>query len=209
LNLGWAKANADAVIEAWYPGERGGSAVGRVMTGAVNPGGRLPVTFYNSVYDLPAFEDYNMANRTYRYFKGTPLYPFGYGLSYTTFAYAPVTVRRTPKGAQVGTTVSNIGKRAGDEVAQLYLTFPDAPGAPRIALRGFQRLHLAAGAKQRVTFMLNDRDLSSVRPDGTRSVAAGRYTVSVGGGQPGTDAPSQTAPLNIAHDIAVREASAQ
>ncbi|MDE2042442.1 MAG: glycoside hydrolase family 3 C-terminal domain-containing protein, partial [Alphaproteobacteria bacterium] len=106
LNMSWAKENADAVLEAWYPGERGGTAVARAIIGAVNPAGRLPVTFYKSVDDLPAFEDYNMANRTYRYFKGKPVYPFGYGLSYTRFGYAPLSVNRAGAGYQVNTTVT-------------------------------------------------------------------------------------------------------
>jgi beta-glucosidase len=201
INLAWAKDNAAAIVEAWYPGQSGGTAVANVLTGRTNPGGRLPLTFYRSVEDLPPFDDYAMTGRTYRYFTGKPVYPFGYGLSYTSFAYAPVTVTPASGGAQDGvrvtTEVSNTGKRAGDEVAQLYLTFPDKPGAPRIALRGFQRVPLQPGEHRAVTFALSPRDLSAVAPDGQRLVMAGRYRVSVGSGQPGTGVPARSADFTV------------
>jgi beta-glucosidase len=190
INLAWAKDNAAAILEAWYPGQSGGTAIADVLTGRANPGGRLPLTFYRSVDDLPPFDDYTMKERTYRYFTGKPVYPFGYGLSYTSFAYAPLGVTPAAGGAAAGvlvtTEVTNTGQRAGDEVAQLYLNFPDAPGAPRVALRGFQRVTLQPGEKRRVSFDLWPRDLSAVALDGTRQVMAGRYRVSVGSGQPGT-----------------------
>ncbi|HEY0780747.1 MAG TPA: glycoside hydrolase family 3 C-terminal domain-containing protein [Gemmatirosa sp.] len=204
INLDWAKQHANAVVQAWYPGEAGGPAVGRVLSGAVNPAGRLPVTFYRDVSQLPAFEDYAMngvKGRTYRYFAGTPVYPFGFGLSYTTFAYGPVRVtpvgRSTSDGLVVRTDVRNTGARAGDEVAQLYLTFPDVPGVPRIALRGFERVHLAPGERRALVFRLTPRDLSSVSPDGNVRVAGGRYRVSVGGGQPGAGVTSVSAPFAV------------
>jgi beta-glucosidase len=196
INLAWAKANAAAVLEAWYPGETGGLAAANILTGRTNPSGRLPLTFYRSVADLPPFGDYAMTGRTYRYFTGTPVYPFGHGLSYTRFAYGPLTVTPARGGAESGlrvtTRLSNTGDRPGEDVAQLYLTFPDRPGMPRVALRGFQRVALRPGEARTVTFDLSPRDLSSVAPDGARSVAAGRYRVTVGGGQPGT-APGSTA----------------
>ncbi|AOH84155.1 glycoside hydrolase family 3 [Sphingomonas panacis] len=202
INLAWAKDNAAAILEAWYPGEAGGLAVGNVLSGKVNPAGRLPLTFYKSIADLPPFGDYAMKGRTYRYFTGTPVYPFGYGLSYTSFAYAPLDVTPAAGGAEQGlrvtTEVSNTGKRAGDEVAQLYLTFPDVPGAPKIALRGYQRVTLAPGEKRQVTFDLSPRDLSAVTADGTRQVMAGQYRVSVGSGQPGTDVPVRSASFKAA-----------
>jgi beta-glucosidase len=139
-----------------------------------------------------------MSGRTYRYFTGTPVFPFGYGLSFTTFAYAPLTVVRMRGGAvRVTTEVRNVGNRSGDEVAQLYLDFPVAPGTPRIALRGFRRISLNPGEARRVTFDLAPRDLSSVTPAGVHKVLAGRYRVSVGSGQPGTGVPVQSANFRV------------
>ena len=197
INLAWAKDNAAAIVEAWYPGQSGGVAVANVLTGKTDPGGRLPLTFYRSVADLPPFDDYAMTGRTYRYFKGTPVYPFGHGLSYTSFAYTPLVLTPATGGAEQGlrvtTDVSNTGKRAGDEVVQLYLSFPYIPGVPRVALRGYRRVTLAPGAKQSVTFDLSPRDLSAVTAAGVRQVMAGQFRVTVGGGQPNTDAPVQSA----------------
>jgi beta-glucosidase len=189
LGVNWAQAHADAILEAWYPGEEGGAAVAETLSGKNNPAGRLPVTFYKSVDQLPPFEDYAMKGRTYRYFQGEPLYPFGYGLSYTSFSYGGLTVPAavaagSPVVAEV--TVTNTGKLAGDEVAQLYLEFPKLPGAPLRALRGFQRVHLEAGASQKLSFELQPRDLSMVTEAGEPIVAEGQYILSVGGGQPHT-----------------------
>ena len=199
INLSWARDNANAILEAWYPGQSGGLAVADVLSGLANPGGRLPLTFYRSVDELPPFEDYRMQGRTYRYFTGTPVYPFGYGLSYTSFAYGPLQVTPASGGAQNGVRVTtelrNTGSRAGDEVAQLYLDFPDLPGTPNIALRGFQRVHLAPGERRQVTFDLSPRDLSAVTIDGQRELMPGPYRVTVGSGQPGTGVAGQTAPF--------------
>ncbi|MDZ5648221.1 glycoside hydrolase family 3 C-terminal domain-containing protein [Nitrospirillum sp. BR 11828] len=195
LDLSWAKDNAAAIVEAWYPGQAGGLAVADVLSGKTNPAGRLPLTFYRSVADLPPFDDYAMTGRTYRYFTGQAVYPFGFGLSYTRFDYGPVTVQPTHGGAENGVrvtaTVTNTGDRAGDEVAQLYLTPPAFEGAPRLALRGFQRLTLAPGESRTVSFELSPRDLSFVTRDGERQVMAGTYQVSVGSGQPDSGVPSQ------------------
>ncbi|GAA4756626.1 glycoside hydrolase family 3 protein [Sphingomonas daechungensis] len=204
INLDWEKQNANAILEAWYPGQSGGLAVANVLSGRVDAGGRLPLTFYKNVNDLPPFDDYAMAGRTYRYFAGTPVYPFGYGLSFTSFAYSsPAVVRTTDGGARVSVEVRNTGPREGNEVAQLYLDFPDAPGTPRLALRGFQRLSLKPGEVRALTFNLSTRDLSSVTPEGRHVVLAGNYTVSVGSGQPGTGVPSQSASLRIEKAIAL------
>jgi beta-glucosidase len=131
-----------------------------------------------------------MKGRTYRYFEGAPLYPFGYGLSYTAFTYSELTLPASPVTAGnsviAEVTVTNTGSRAGDEVAQLYLSFPRVPGAPLRALRAFQRVHLEAGASQKLRFELQPRDLSMVTEAGTPIVAEGEYTISVGGGQPHT-----------------------
>ena len=190
LGVNWAKAHANAILEAWYPGEEGGSAVAETLSGHNNPGGRLPVTFYKDVSQLPVFEDYNMKGRTYRYFEGVPLYPFGYGLSYTTFSYsglnAPTGTVAAGSPITVEVTVTNTGLRVGDEVAQLYIEFPDVPGAPLRALRGFQRVHLEPGVSKRVHFELNARDMSMVTDAGVPVVAEGDYAVTVGGGQPRT-----------------------
>jgi beta-glucosidase len=194
LAVNWAKDHANAILEAWYPGEEGGTAVAETLSGANNPAGRLPVTFYKSVSQLPAFEDYGMKGRTYRYFEGEPLFPFGYGLSYTTFAYSslklPGKALASGEDLHASVTVTNTGKVAGDEVVQLYLKFPAVAGAPNKALRGFERIHLAAGASREVEFDLKPRDLSMVTEAGVPEVPAGEFTVSVGGGQPGTGAPT-------------------
>ena len=194
LGVNWANAHANAILDAWYPGEEGGTAVAQTLSGRNNPAGRLPVTFYKDVSELPPFEDYSMKGRTYRYFAGTPLYPFGYGLSYTKFSYGKLTLPAGPveagKPVVLEATVTNSGSRAGDEVAQLYLTFPSVPGAPLRALRGFERVHLEPGASQTVRFELKPRDLSMVTEAGEPIVAEGVYVATVGGGQPNTAAPT-------------------
>lgn len=205
INLAWAKDNAAAIVEAWYPGQSGGLAIGNVLSGKVNPSGRLPLTFYRGVGDLPSFGDYSMRGRTYRYFTGTPVYPFGYGLSYTRFDYAPLEVTpsggKAARGIRVTTTVRNSGGREGDEVAQLYLNFPGDPGAPRVALRGFQRITLKPGESRTIRFDLSPRDLSAVTVDGVRAVLAGDYRVTVGSGQPGTGAASQSAGFTVGEAV--------
>jgi beta-glucosidase len=201
INLEWAKQNANAILQAWYPGEAGGLAVGRVIAGLANPAGRLPVTFYRDLLQLPPFEDYQMLGRTYRYFEGEPVYPFGYGLSYTHFAYDAVTV--TPRDGDAGngivveTEITNTGSRSGDEVAQLYLRFPTTPGMPRLALRGFQRVSLIAGETRKIRFALSPRDISSVSPEGEIRVLQGAYKVFVGGGQPETGLPGTSSGFTI------------
>jgi len=201
LSVNWASQHANAILDAWYSGEEGGTAIAQTLAGANNPAGRLPVTFYKGVEQLPEFEDYAMKNRTYRYFTGQPLYPFGYGLSYSKFEYSNLMLATSqlnagdPLGVEV--EVKNASEREGDEVAQLYLSFPDTPGAPQRALRGFQRIHLGAGETRHVEFKLNARDLSLVNEAGDREVPAGAYRVFVGGGQPGTGAAGQEAGLTI------------
>ncbi len=191
LSVNWAKEHANAILEAWYSGEEGGAAIAETLSGRNNPAGRLPVTFYTGVDQLPAFEDYAMKNRTYRYFEGTPLYPFGYGLSYTSFAYSGLKVPNGPVTAgdpvEASVTVTNTGKVAGDEVAELYLNFPKVAGAPLKALRGFQRVHLEPGASQEVKFELKPRDLGIVTEAGEPIVPEGEFTLTVGGSQPNGD----------------------
>jgi beta-glucosidase len=209
LAVNWASEHANAILEAWYSGEEGGAAIADTLSGKNNPAGRLPVTFYKDVSQLPHFEDYSMENRTYRYFKGKPLYPFGHGLSYTTFSYTDLTLPTAavnagdPVAADV--TVTNTGKVAGDEVVQLYLKFPDVAGAPRIALRGFQRIHLEPGASQKVHFDLKNRDLGMVTEDGNPIIAGGEYSISIGGGQPDTGAPEVTGHFRVEGQVALPE----
>jgi beta-glucosidase len=209
LGVNWAKEHANAILEAWYPGEEGGAAVAETLSGHNNPGGRLPVTFYKDASQLPPFEDYAMKGRTYRYFEGTPLYPFGYGLSYTKFTYSGLTVpdgavkAGNPVAAEV--TVTNSGHLAGDEVAQLYVSFPDVPGRPLRALRAFERVHLEAGASQKVRFELKPRDLSMVTEAGEPIIAEGKYEISVGGGQPDTGVQVLTRSFNIKGKLTLPE----
>jgi len=208
LGVNWVNAHANAVLDAWYPGEEGGTAVAETLSGKNNPAGRLPVTFYKDVSQLPPFEDYAMKGRTYRYFEGTPLYPFGYGLSYTKFSYSGLSVSSAAKAGDPVTaevTVTNTGLKAGDEVAELYLTFPDVPGAPLRALRGFQRVHLEPGASQRLHFELKGRDLSMVTEAGEPIIAEGRYSISIGGGQPKTSAPGLAGTFSIAGTLNLPE----
>jgi beta-glucosidase len=168
-----AASGAAAVLSAWYAGEEAGTAIAETLAGVNNPSGRLPVTFYKSTDQLPSFSDYAMKGRTYRYFTGEVLYPFGYGLSYSTFAYSGLTAKRTANGAEVRATVKNTSSREGDEVVQLYLGGGTGDDAPTRSLRGFQRIHLAAGQVQQLTFTVAAGDL----PKST-------VEVSVGGGQP-------------------------
>ncbi len=201
LAVNWANDHANAILDAWYSGEEGGTAIAQTLAGENNPAGRLPVTFYKGVEQLPEFEDYSMDNRTYRYFKGEPLYPFGYGLSYSSFEYSELKVSSPTLQAgnpvDVEADVKNTGRREGDEVVELYITFPRTPGAPLKALRGFARVHLAAGEQKHVKLTLGPRDLSYVNESGDRLVAAGDYLITVGGGQPGTSVAHADVHLTI------------
>ncbi|HEX3892991.1 MAG TPA: glycoside hydrolase family 3 C-terminal domain-containing protein [Terracidiphilus sp.] len=204
LAVNWAHQNAKAILEAWYPGQAGGQAIAETLSGKNNPAGRLPVTFYTGVDQLPAFEDYSMANRTYRYFKGRPLFAFGDGMSYSTFEYSNVKVSKERIKAGDSLTieadVKNAGKAAGDEVAELYLRSPQTSISPKIALAGFERVHLDAGESKHVTFHLDPRTLSQVDEKGNRAVQPGNYQVSLGGSQPDGDAAAgvQTRNFTIA-----------
>jgi beta-glucosidase len=201
LAVNWANDHANAILEAWYSGEEGGTAIAQTLAGANNPAGRLSVTFYKGIEQLPDFEDYAMKNRTYRYFTGTPLYPFGYGLSYSKFEYSNMKLSSAELEAgnplMVDVDVKNVSARAGDEVVELYVNFPKLPGAPLRALRGFSRVHVKAGESQHVKLTLQPRDLSYVNESGDRYVGAGDYTITAGGGQPGTGAAQADAHLAI------------
>jgi beta-glucosidase len=164
-----AKERAGAIVEAWYPGQEGGTAIADTLAGDSDPGGRLPVTFYQSADQLPAFDDYSMKGRTYRYFTGEPLYPFGYGLSFASFRYSSLSLKPRARGLEISAMVANTSHREGDEVVQLYLT--RAEGAEP-TLRGFRRIHLRGGEGRQVTFALDGGELR------------GWDSVSIGGGQP-------------------------
>jgi len=193
MSVNWVKEHANALLEAWYSGEEGGRAVAQTLSGVNNPAGRLPVTFYTGVDQLPPFEDYSMANRTYRYFAGTPLFPFGFGLSYSKFIYSKARLSskklHAGKPLTVEADVKNVSKQDGDEVVEVYLTFPKLPGAPIRALRGFTRVHVPAGKTEHVRLTLQPRDLSHVSEDARILISPGSYTLSIGGGQPGTSVP--------------------
>ena len=188
LSVNWANEHVPAILEAWYPGESGGTAVAEVLGGDFSPSGRLPVTFYKSVDQLPPFEDYSMSKRTYRYFDGEVLYPFGYGLSYAVFQYGNAKVNEETVSGTLTETISvdvtNTGQAAADEVVQLYLTHEGFAGAPIRELKAFQHLHFAGGERRHVTFKLSERDLSSVDEAGQRRLVPGEVKVCIGGGQP-------------------------
>jgi beta-glucosidase len=175
LAVNWAQANVPAILEAWYPGQAAGTAIADVLFGDYNPGGRLPVTFYRGTEDLPPFEDYRMTGRTYRFFGGSPLYPFGHGLSYTTFRYdrlrtSAASIR--PDGSvTVSVDVTNTGARTGDEVVQLYVRYPgSAVARPIRDLRGYRRIMLEPGRTRTVAFELAAADLAYWDPAADRWV---------------------------------------
>jgi beta-glucosidase len=190
--VNWAESHVPAILEAWYPGQAGGDAIADVLFGDYCPGGRLPVTFYRSVDDLPPFADYDMEGHTYRYFRGEPLYPFGFGLSYTRFRYQDLEVTPNTTNAndpvQVSVTVHNVGDCAGDEVVQLYLSDLEASvPVPIRQLVGFERVHLAPAQVKTISFAIQPEQLSVIADDGRRLVEAGDFQIAVGGMQPGFD----------------------
>jgi len=178
ISANYAAERATALLAAWYGGEEAGTAIAETLAGANNPAGRLPVTFYKSVDQLPPFTDYSMKGRTYRYFKGDPLYSFGFGLSYSTFQYSGLSAKRTATGAEIQVTVKNTSTRDGEEVVQLYVTGGAGEETPIRNLRGFQRIHLRAGQSRQVSFALGADDLPETKVE-----------ISVGGGQPLGDTP--------------------
>lgn len=198
--LRWANEHAAAILQAWYPGVEGGTAIAHVLTGASNPAGRLPVTFYAGTNDLPAFGNYSMKNRTYRYYTGRPLWGFGYGLSYTTFSYGALKVaaKEVKAGEPITATVTvtNTGRLAGDEVVEAYVKTPGAD-APLQALAGFERVHLAAGESREVSLTLNPRALSTVDASGARAVLPGGYRLTLGSAQPAEAQARQEAQFTI------------
>ncbi len=201
LAVNWAQEHANAILEAWYPGEEGGTAIADTLSGDNNPAGRLPLTFYSSLKQVPAFDDYSMKERTYRYFSGKPLYSFGFGLSYSTFAYSNLKVR-TPNAkagdpVTIEADVTNTGAVSGEEVAELYLTQPTAFETPLRTLAGFMRVHVDPGKVAHVQFIVAPRTLGQVDKAGTRTILPGEYKFSVGSAQPGDAANTVTGSFTV------------
>jgi beta-glucosidase len=200
LAVPWAKDHADALLSLWYPGEEGGTAIADVLKGNYNPAGRLPISFYRSADDLPPFTDYSMKNRTYRYFEGDVLYPFGYGLSYSRFIYRvpSLSAVEIKAGDSVTVTVDvrNMSQREGDEVAELYVIPPKTAVSPHLELEGFQRIHVRAGEVEHLRFTLSPRQVSEVDEKGNRAVLPGDYTIYVAGSQPDLKAPAAKLHIN-------------
>ena len=196
LAINWAQEHIPAILEAWYPGEAGGRAVAEALFGDYNPGGRLPVTFYQSVDQLPPYEDYHMQGCTYRYFEGDVLYPFGYGQSYTSFEYSELALNfnrmEAPNKLEISCVVRNTGEFMGDEVVQVYLRDEEASlPVPRHSLAAFKRVRLAPGSEQRVTLSVPPRAFALVDEEGSWVIEPGDFTVFIGGGQPGCAEPLQ------------------
>jgi beta-glucosidase len=186
LSINWEKQNIPAIVQAWYPGEEGGNAVADVLFGKCNPAGRLPITWYQSLSDLPAFDDYNMNNRTYRYFNGRPLFPFGHGLSYTSFHYSALKLNnemiKSTDSIVVSVTVKNTGNYDGDEVVQLYVkNLSSKQLQPIKSLKGFKRVFIKKGESKTILLRLKASDVSCF--DETKDdfvVEAGEYEIQVG-----------------------------
>ncbi len=189
IAIPWADENVPAILMTWYGGEEAGTALADVLFGDYNPAGRLPVTFYRSLDQLPHFEDYSMRGRTYRYFESEPLYPFGFGLSYTTFGYGNLKLSsetiQPGENLTVSADVTNTGSRSGDEVVQLYVSDVEASFThPIRSLAGFARIHLAAGESQTASFTIAPRQMCIFDDDGRRLIEPGEFKISLGGGQP-------------------------
>ena len=190
LAVNWANEHVAAIVQAWYPGEEGGAAIADTLFGDYNPAGRLPVTFYKSVDQLPSFDNYHMDGRTYRFFKGEPLYPFGHGLSYTRFKYSDLSVSTprisTTENLTVSAIVENAGTREGDEVVQLYVS--DLKATVRVPIRslaGVERVHLKPGERRLIKMTIEPRQLAVITDDGRTVVEPGEFKVTIGGKQPG------------------------
>ena len=201
LAVNYAAEHAAAILEAWYPGEEGGTAIAETLAGDNDPSGRLPVTFYRSLSQLPPFDDYAMKGRTYRYMTDKPLFAFGYGLSYTTFRFGAVKLAanslKAGDSVQVQGEVTNTGSFAGDEVAELYLVQPHTAVSPRLVLAGFKRVHLEQGKSAQIDLTLDPRTISQVDADGKRVILPGEYKIFLGGSQPGNESPTSTAVFTV------------
>ncbi len=192
LAINWEQKNVPAILETWYPGQAGGQAIADVLFGDYNPGGKLPVTFYKSTADLPSFNEYNLSGQTYRFFKGEPLYPFGYGLSYTTFEYKDLQIvnenYKAGDTVNVSATVTNTGQVQGDEVVQVYVSRKNAlVKVPICSLVEFKRINLAPGESRQVNFSIAPDAFSMINEKGEKVISPGRFEITVGGGQPGVN----------------------
>jgi beta-glucosidase len=194
IALNWENQNLPAIIQAFYPGEATGTALVQLLFGEYNPSGRLPVTFYKSVNDLPDFKNYNMEGRTYRYFKGEPLWEFGYGLSYTTFAYKNLQVpisTNTGNEVKVAVEVTNTGKMDGEEVVQAYVSdMESSVPIPIRSLAGFKKVFLKAGETKKVEITLKPESFSVIDKTYSQVIEPGKFVVSIGGKQPGDIIPA-------------------
>ncbi|PXY47375.1 beta-glucosidase [Flavobacterium hydrophilum] len=201
LSINWANDNITAILTAGYPGQQGGNAIADVLFGDYNPAGRLPVTYYKSVDQLPAFESYDMKGRTYRYFDKKPLYPFGFGLSYTKFKYNNIQIPNSinaEKDFKISVDVTNTGDRDGDEVVELYLKDEKASTPrPIVQLEGFERINLKKGETKTVSFTITPRQLSLINKKGQRVIEPGWFTISVGGKQPDESEDNQKGRFNL------------
>lgn len=189
IAIPWEAENIPAIINGWYGGQSGGTAIADVLFGDYNPAGRLPVSFYKSDADLPPFEDYSMQNRTYRYFKGEALYPFGFGLSYSKFRYSNLKVSKKQinknQSLNIEVTVTNSGEMNGEEVTQLYLSNQNFAGAPLQALKGFKRIALASKQSRKINFTLTPDQLQMIDENGNFIFVPGSVKIIVGGASPG------------------------
>ena len=188
IAFNWESENIPAILEAWYPGQAGGSAIADILFGDYNPAGRLPLTFYKSIDQIPAFDVYDMQGKTYRYFDKKPLYEFGYGLSYADFEYSLKTISSeiiAGESIKLAVQVKNKAKIAGDEVVQLYVSLPDSKNKKPIrSLQGFKRISLKAGETQTVEFELKPSQFAALDKNNIPVVEGGNVKISVGGKQP-------------------------
>ena len=194
LAFNWEAQNIPAILEAWYPGQAGGTAIADVIFGDYNPSGRLPLTFYQNINQIPAFDEYDMKGKTYRYFDGKPLYEFGYGLSYSSFEYSIKNIPdevKTSDDIQISVAVKNTGKMAGDEIVQLYVSLPDSKlKNPIRSLQGFKSVHLNEGETKIVNFTLQPRQFSARNNENVALVESGKVMLSIGGKQPDSNSLS-------------------
>ena len=190
MNLQEVHELADAVLLVWYPGEEGGNAVADVIFGEVSPSGRLPITFPKSLNDLPPYEDYSMEGRTYKYMDAEPMYPFGFGLSYTDFSYSDIKISndriRKGKSLNASITVTNSGETKAEEVVQLYVSDLQASvRAPKYQLFGVKRVELEPGASEEISFEITPQMMELVNKEGERVLESGKFKIYIGGSSPG------------------------
>ncbi len=197
ISTEWESEHLPAILNAWYPGQDAGNAIADILFGDCNPSGKLPVTFYKKDEDLPAFNSYEMGKRTYRYFDGEVLYPFGYGLSYTSFSYGSIKINPqtdTRSVVNLEVEVKNTGKKDGEEVVQVYLSHPDYKGPkPLYALKAFKKIHFKAGESQTVKFTLTPKELGITDPQGLLKVMPGTRKIYIGGCSPSRTSTFQPA----------------